>query len=190
MKTRQTLPVMIALVAVLAVAFSPMAQAVETNAVSDRLAADTANRPQVHFAGTTEGWAIIGGQAHVSEIVLDGNAVRTNNGVWKVTADAEITAADRHATLELKGNAADGKIRLHGTGTLDSGESFRIVLRGHYTPVFDEPGLFVMAFSTAKIHSVENDLRIPLIQSGIVKVEAVNPATTDYEKFVEEFTVQ
>ncbi len=190
MKTK-TIPTMIALVAVMAVAFSPMVQAVDSvsvNTVSDSLAIDTTDRAQVHFQGTTDGWAIIAGQAHVAEIVIDGYAVRGDNGVWKVTADAEITAADRHAKLELKGKAADGRIKLHGTGTLDSGESFRIILRGHYTPVFDEPGSFVMAFNFAKIHTVQNDLRMTLVQSGIVTVEAVNPSTNDYSKFVEDFT--
>ena len=191
MKTKQTIPTMIALVAIMSVVFSPMALAVDSvsaNAVSDRLVIDTTGRAQVHFEGTTQGWAIIGGQAHVAEIEIEGNAIRADNGVWKVTSEAEITAADRHAKVDLKGKASNGKISLHGTGTLDSGESFRIILRGHYTPVFDEQGSFVMAFSTAKIHSAENDLHIPLIQSGIVKVEAVDPTTVDYETFVKEFT--
>ena len=182
---------MIVLVAIMAVAFSPTALAadkVSVDAVQDRLAIDTTGKAQVHFQGTTEGWAIINGQAHVAEIEIDGNAVRNDNGVWKITSDAEITASDRHATLELKGKATNGKIKLHGTGTLDSGESFRIILRGHYTPVFDEQGTFVMAFSAAKIHSTENGIHIPLIQSGIINVEAVNPSTDDYNKFVEDFT--
>ena len=197
MKTK-TIPVMIALVAIMAIAFAPIIQAadsvspnsVSVNSVSDRLAIDTTDRAQVHFQGTTQGWAIIVGQAHVAEIEIDGYAVRDNNGVWKVTADVEITAPDRHAKLELKGKAADGRIKLHGTGTLNSGESFRIILRGHYMPVFDEPGSFVMAFNFAKIHTVQNDLRMTLIQNGIVTVEAVNPASNDYDVFVKEFTEQ
>ena len=44
------------------------------------------------------------------------------------------------------------------------------------------------AFSTAKIQFMENGLRMPLIQSGIVHVEAVDPSTDDYYKFLEEFT--
>lgn len=210
MKTKQTLPAMIALVAIMAVAFSPMALAVDANgnivttanvagvsadaSISTSVAADlppeTAVRPQVHFDGTTSGWAVIAGQAHEAKIALDGKAVRNDNGVWRVSSDAEISAADHHATLELKGKAINGKIKLHGTGTLDSGESFRIILRGHYTPVFDEQGTFVMAFTAAKIHTTNNGISIPLIQSGLVNVEAVDPSTDDYEKFVDEFTVQ
>lgn len=201
---------MIALVAIMAVAFSPMALAVDANgnivttanvagvsadaSISTSVAADlppeTAVRPQVHFDGTTSGWAVIAGQAHEAKIALDGKAVRNDNGVWRVSSDAEISAADHHATLELKGKAINGKIKLHGTGTLDSGESFRIILRGHYTPVFDEQGTFVMAFTAAKIHTTNNGISIPLIQSGLVNVEAVDPSTDDYEKFVDEFTVQ
>lgn len=200
---------MIALVAMMVVAFSPMALAIDANsniatttnvagvsadAISPNIVAerpiDTVVRPQVQFDGTTSGWAVIAGQAHEAKIAIDGKAVRNDNGVWRVTSDAEISAADRHAKLELKGKAINGKIKLHGTGTLDSGESFRIILRGHYTPVFEEPGTFVMAFTAAKIHSIENGLRIPLMQSGLINVEAVNPSTDDYEKFVDEFTVK
>ena len=192
MKSKQAMPTMIALVAIVAVALSPLALAEEevfVGTISD-IAPDTPERPQVHFQGGTDGWAIIGGQAHEAKIEIDGNAVRADNGVWKVKAEAEITAGDRHATLELKGKAVNGKIKLHGTGTLDSGESFRIILRGHYVPVYDEQGAFVMAFQMAKIHSMENNIHIPLIQSGIVNVEAVNPSTDDYSKFLEEFTKQ
>ena len=182
---------MIALVAIIAVAISPMALAVEevsVDAIQKIPAIDTSDRAQVQFRGGTDGWAIIGGQAHVAEIGISGNAVRADNGVWKIKSEAEITVPDRHATLELKGKAVNGKIKLYGTGTLDSGESFRIILRGHYAPVNDEQGAFVMAFSTAKIQFMENGLRMPLIQSGIVYVEAVDPSTDDYYKFLEEFT--
>jgi len=191
MKTKQMIPAMIALVALMVVTFSPMASAVDevsADAVQDRLAVDTTDKAQVHFQGTTKGWAIIDGQSHVAEIEIDGNAIRNNKGIWRVTSDAEITAVDIHATLELKGKAANGKIKLHGTGTLDSGESFRIFLRGHYAPIFEEQGTFVMAFNAAKIQSTENGIHIPLIQSGIVNVEAVNSSTDDYNKFVEDFT--
>jgi len=192
MKSKQAIPVMVALVAIMAVAISPMAQAIEEISVDviQKVPTDTPERAQVQFKGSTDGWAIINGQAHEAEIVISGKAVRADNGVWKVKAEAEITAGDRHATLELKGKAVNGKIKLHGTGTLDSGESFRIILRGHYTPIYDEQGSFVMAFKTAKIHSMENGINIPLIQSGIVNVEAVNPSTDDYNKFLEEFTRQ
>jgi len=191
MKSKQMIPTMIALAAIMGVAFSPMAQAVEEvsiDAIQKVPEIDTTDRAQVQFRGSTDGWAIIGGQAHVAEIGINGKAVRADSGVWKVTSEAEITTSDRHAKLELKGNAVNGKIKLHGTGTLDSGESFRIILRGHYTPVFNEQGAFVMAFSTAKIQFMDSGAKIPLIQSGIVNVEAVNPSTDDYNKFLEEFT--
>ena len=191
MKAKQTIPIMMALVAIIAVAISPMALAVEevsVDAIQEMPAKDTSDRAQVQFRGGTDGWAIIGGQAHTAEIGISGNAVRADNGVWKIKSEAEITVGDRHATLELKGKAVHGKIKLHGTGTLDSGESFRIILRGHYAPINDEQGAFVMAFNTAKIQFLENGLRMPLIQSGIVHVEAVDPSTNDYYKFLEEFT--
>lgn len=191
MKANQKIPTMIALVAIIAVAISPMALAADEasiDTIPDTVSRDTSDRAQVQFQGSTDGWAIINGQAHTSEIGIKGKAIRADNGVWKITSEAEITAADRHATLELKGKAANSKIKLHGTGTLDSGESFRMILRGHYVPVYDEQGTFVMSFSTAKIHLSENGMHIPLIQSGIVNVEAVNPSTDDYNKFLKEFT--
>ena len=191
MKPKQTIPTMIALVAIIAVAISPMALAVEevsVDAIQKIPAIDTSDRAQVQFRGGTDGWAIIGGQAHTAEIGIYGKAIRADNGVWKIKSEAEITVGDRHATLELKGKALHGKIKLHGTGSLDSGESYRIILRGHYVPVYGEQGEFVMAFKTAKIQFMDNGVRVPLIQSGIVHVEAVDPSTNDYHKFLEEFT--
>jgi hypothetical protein len=194
MKSKHAIPTMIALAAIMGVAFSPMVLAVEemsVDAVQNIPAVDTTDRsPEIQFRGGTDGWAIIGGQAHEAEIGINGNAVRADNGVWKVKSEGEISIGDRHAKLELKGKAVDGKIKLQGNGTLESGEAFRIILRGHYVPLFDEQGSFVMAFTTAKIHFMGNGVPIPLIQSGIVNVEAVNPTTDDYNKFLEEFTKQ
>jgi len=133
---------------------------------------------EVEFEGKTDGWAIIGGQAYVSEIKLTGNAVHQGNGIWKVTSDAKISVADRDASLDLKGKAVNGKLRLQGTGTLESGESFRIILRGDYAPISGQPGDFVLDFSAAKIQNMENGLRIPLIQDGIIHVKSV-PFLTD-----------
>ena len=75
----------------------------------------------------------------------------------------------------MKGKAVNGKLRLHGTGTLDSGDSFRIILRGHYAPIHDQPGDFVVDWSMAKIQNMENGLRIPLAQYGTIHVEPVIP---------------
>lgn len=135
-------------------------------------------QPEVKFEGATDGWAIIGGQAFASEIKLTGNAVHQGNGVWKVASDAKISVADRDATLDLKGKAVNGKLRLQGTGTLESGESFRIILRGSYAPISGHPGDFVLDFSTAQIQNMENGFRIPLIQDGVIQVKPV-PTSTD-----------
>ncbi len=130
---------------------------------------------EVKFRGGTDGWAIIGGQAYTSEIGLSGNAVHQGNGVWKVKSDAKIIVGDRHATLDLKGKAVNGKLRLHGTGTLDSGDSFRIILRGHYAPIHGQSGDFALDWSTAKIQNMENGVRIPLFQDGVIHVNPVIP---------------
>ena len=131
---------------------------------------------EVKFYGGTDGWAFIAGQAYDSKIGLDGNAVHHGNGVWKVKATADISVEGREATLDLKGKAVNGKLRLHGTGTLgEDGDSFRILLRGHYAPIHDQPGDFVVDWSMAKIQNMENGFRIPLSQNGIVHVEPVIP---------------
>ena len=153
---------------------------VTTDALSDVAVASPDRQAEVTFDGKTSGWAIVAGQAFPSSIVLDGKAVHQNNGVWKVKSTAEISVGDRHdIPLELKGKAVDGKLRLHGTGTLDGGDTFRIILRGHYAPVADSPGTFVLDFSTAKVQNMENGLRIPLFQHGLIDVEPVIPTVDD-----------
>ncbi|MCV0409801.1 hypothetical protein [Nitrosopumilus sp.] len=71
----------------------------------------------------------------------------------------------------MKGKAVDGKLRLHGTGTLDGGDPFRIILRGIYAPIYDQPGDFVLDWSVAKIQNMNNGIRIPLAQDGIIHVK-------------------
>ena len=136
---------------------------------------------EVVFNGTTNGWAIINGIAYPASISLDGNAIHQGNGVWKVASDAKISVGDKDATLELKGKAVNGKLRLHGTGTLDDGDSFRIILRGHYAPIFEQPGFFVVDFSMVKIQNMENGIKIPLVQDGEIHVEPVSPIGLDTE---------
>ena len=157
---------------------------VTTDVLSDVLSDVAVTSPdrqaEVNFNGKTSGWAIVAGQAFPSNIVLNGTAVHQNNGVWKVKSTAEISVGDRlNIPLELKGKAVDGKLRLHGTGTLDGGDTFRIILRGHYAPVADSPGTFVLDFSTAKVQNMENGLRIPLFQHGPINVESVIPTVDD-----------
>ena len=168
------------------------AQDVNTDVVTDVIP-DIVDAPdrraEVMFSGGTDGWAIIGGQAYVSYIEMNGNAVHQGRGVWKVNTVAEIGVDERHATLDLTGKAVHGKLRLHGTGTLDNGEPFRIFLRGHFAPVYDQPGDFVVAFGAAKVHNMQTGAKIPLIQDGIVHVEPVDPTTDDYEEFLKEFDV-
>ena len=154
--------------------------ALSADALSDVAVASPDRQAEVKFDGKTSGWAIVAGQAFPSSIVLDGKAVHQNNGVWKVKSTAEISVGDRHdIPLELKGKAVNGKLRLHGTGTLDGGDTFRIILRGHYAPVADSPGTFVLDFSTAKVQNMENGLRIPLFQHGPINVESVIPTVDD-----------
>lgn len=153
--------------------FIPTAVSSETtDTFSDVSIAFPDRQAELKFDGETNGWAIIAGQAFPSKIVLDGNAVHQNNGVWKVTSSAKITVGDRiDIPLELKGKAVDGKLRLHGTGSLNGDDTFRIILRGHYASVDDSPGEFVLDFSTAKVQNTDSGLRIPLFQHGTIDVK-------------------
>lgn len=149
-------------------------------------------RAEVMFSGMTDGWAIVGGQAYPASIEINGNAYRHGNGAWKVTSDAIVSIdGEIKAELDLKGKAVHGKLRLHGSGTLEgSDEPFRIFLRGHYAPIAAQSGDFVLAFGAAKVHNMETGARIPLIQSGIVTVEPVDPSTDDYDRFIADFDVK
>lgn len=153
---------------------------VTADALSDVAVASPDRQDEIKFDGKTSGWVIVAGQAFPSSITLDGKAVHQNNGVWKVKSTAEISIGDRlDIPLELKGKAVNGKLRLHGTGTLDGGDTFRIILRGHYAPVADSLGVFVLDFSTAKVQNMENGLRIPLFQHGLIDVESVIQTVDD-----------
>ena len=162
---------------------------VRTDTLLDVSPESTNRQSEVQFRGGTDGWAIIGGQAYTSEIGLSGNAVHQGNGVWKVTSEAKIVVGDRHAKLDLKGKAVNGKLRLHGTGTLDSGDSFRIILIGKYAPINGQSGDFVLDWAAAKIQNMQNGLRIPLFQDGIVHVEPVIPVVDEFDGSVTEFDV-
>ena len=162
--------------------FIPTTVSSETNdAFADVSMASPDRQAEVNFKGGSNGWAVIAGQAFPSNIdLLKGNAVHQNNGVWKITSSATITVGDRvDIPLELKGKAVDGKLRLHGTGSLNGDDTFRIILRGHYAPVNDSPGEFVLDFSTAKVQNMESGLRIPLFQHGLITVYPVISTVDD-----------
>lgn len=143
----------------------------KTDAFLDVSSESPVDKDVVQFRGGTNGWVIIGGLAYDSKIGMTGKAIHQGNGVWKVKSLANITIENRPATLELKGKAVDGKLRLHGTGTLDGGDPFRIILRGHYASIYDQPGDFVLDWSVAKIQNTDNGFRIPLAQDGVIHVE-------------------
>ena len=154
---------------------------VRTDALSAVSVESPDTRAEVEFDGITEGWAIISGVAYPASITLDGNAIHHGNGVWKVASDSTISVGERDVPLELKGKAVNGKLRLHGTGELDNGESFRLILRGNYAPIYDQPGQFVVDWSFAKIQNMENGFRLPLFINGEITVTPVVPVTDEIE---------
>ncbi|MGQ0794649.1 MAG: hypothetical protein ACT4N5_00490 [Nitrosopumilaceae archaeon] len=135
--------------------------------------------PEIQFRGKTTGWAIIGGQAFNSEINLSGVGNHIpNREHWEIKAEGEIIVADRIAKLELQGKAHHDKIALHGIGTLENGEQFRVSLKGFFAPIAqpndtdgDDRGDFALAFTHASVKYMDSGLRIPLMQVGKVYVE-------------------
>ena len=81
-------------------------------------------------------------------------------GVSSVTTDAlsdvSIASPDRQAKVKFDGKTSGWAIvavQAFPSGiVLDGGDTFRIILRGHYALVADSPGTFVLVFSTAKVY--------------------------------------
>ncbi len=121
------------------------------------------------FRGHTDGWAIVGGKAFESSIAFGGDAHHVGGGNWKIDSTGELTVADRHAKLDLTGFARGNVIHLQGSGSLDNGEAFRIVLRGHFAPT-DDRNVYAVAFTHASIQYMNSGLRVPLMQVGSVTI--------------------
>jgi hypothetical protein len=131
------------------------------------------------FRGHTDGWAIVGGKAFESSIEFGGDAYHVGGGNWKITSTGELTVGDRHAKLDLSGFARGNIIHLQGSGTLDNGEAFRIMLRGHFAPT-DERNVYAVAFTNAHIQYMDSGLRVPLMQVGSVTIiNTILPATVE-----------
>lgn len=129
---------------------------------------DTSNH--IKFRGHTSGWVIVGGYAIPSEIDLQGNALRGDDGIWKIKSEAKINVGNRNASLDLQGRAVDGHLRLHGTGTLEGGQEFRIILKGGYAPT-SISGEYALVFTNSYVEFADNGFRIPLFQSGKAYVD-------------------
>jgi len=131
------------------------------------------------FRGHTDGWAIVGGKAHMSSIAFGGDAHHIGGGNWKITSAGELTVGDRHAKLDLSGFARGNIIHLQGSGSLDNGEAFRILLRGHFAPT-DDRNVYAIAFTNAHIQYMSSGLRVPLMQVGSVTIiDTILPATVE-----------
>lgn len=133
---------------------------------------NTAKKIDLTFNGTTSGWAIVNNTAHPSSIKLSGEAYSLRAPLWKINATGTLQIADRDVALNLKGHAVNNMINLQGSGTLASGESVRIHLKGHFAPtgIDDE---FAVAFTNASVHYLQSGVRIPLMQVGSVHVVPV-----------------
>jgi len=125
--------------------------------------------PKVKFRGGTEGWAIVGGIALASEIHIEGTAVRGDDGAWKVDAEGNLKVDKRDVKLVLKGKAIDGHLILRGTGMLEGGQEFKIVLVGSYAPTLVE-GEYALGFRGAYVQFADNGFRVPMMQVGKVFV--------------------
>lgn len=136
---------------------------------------DVDRRPDLTFRGQTEGWAIVGGVAHKSSLSLAGDAHHIGGGNWKIKTDGDLVVADRNAELDLTGFARGNVIYLQGNGSLDNGETFRIILRGHFAPTTDD-NVYAVAFTNAGIHYTNNGIRVPLMLVGSITVIDTTPS--------------
>ena len=131
------------------------------------------------FRGHTDGWAIVGGTAHRSSIAFGGDAHHVGGGNWKIISTGELTVGERHAKLDLSGFARGNVIHLQGSGSLDNGDAFRIMLRGHFAPT-DDRNVYAIAFTNAHIQYMSSGLRVPLMQVGSVTIiDTILPATVE-----------
>jgi hypothetical protein len=131
------------------------------------------------FRGHTDGWAIVGGKAFESSIEFGGNAHHVGGGNWKISSTGEMMVGDRHAKLDLSGFARGNVIHLQGSGSLENGDAFRIMLRGHFAPT-DDRNVYAVAFTNAHIQYMDSGLRVPLMQVGSVTIiNTILPATVE-----------
>ena len=181
------LPVFVALAAITLVPLATSNVFAQTDEISD-VRPDIQRIPDLKFDGRTNGWAIVGSQAHETHLTLDGKAIYNNNGVWIVKSDSKLSIGDRDAKVELKGKVSDNKLRLNGTGELSDGTEFRIILRGHYAPITGSEGDFAVAFTTAIVHtaSVDNTISIPLALVGQVHTDPVKPIVVNPDDISQE----
>ena len=179
-KLIKLLPVFVAIVAITAIPLASNAFA-QTDEITD-VAPDIQRIPNLTFEGKTNGWALVNGQAHPAGLTLDGKAIfNEERGVWHVKSDSALSVGDRDAKVELKGKVTDNKLRLFGTGVLNDGTEFKIILRGHYAPIANSDGDFAVAFKTAIVSTTNTDesIRIPLALVGQVETEIIEPVVVD-----------
>lgn len=122
------------------------------------------------FKGQTEGWAVYNGEAHPANISMDGNAILQKDGYWKLESESKVDFGSGKADVFLKGTAKDGKIKLTGGGTSEDGIVLSLILRGHYAPIFEQPGQFALDWTFSKISVPQNGIKILLLQDGIISI--------------------
>ncbi|MFQ5440973.1 MAG: hypothetical protein ACE5DL_05865 [Nitrosopumilaceae archaeon] len=125
--------------------------------------------PEVKFRGGTHGWSLVGDIALVSEINIEGNATRGDDGIWQVDVVGKLKVEKRDVKLVLKGKANDGHLVLRGVGLLEGGQEFKIFLVGNYLPTLTE-GEYALGFKGAYVQFSDNGFRIPMMQVGKVSV--------------------
>ncbi|MDH3611488.1 MAG: hypothetical protein OEM79_06980 [Nitrosopumilus sp.] len=134
--------------------------------ISDRKPVDVLDtESKVQFRGGTNGWALVGGYALESEIHIEGTATRGDDGIWLVESVGKLDVEKREATLLLKGKAYDGHLILRGTGVLEGGQEFKVILVGTYFPT-QIKGEYALGFTGAYVGFGDTGFRIPLMQVG------------------------
>ena len=136
--------------------------------------------PDFVFEGQTEGWAFVENEAHKAFLSLEGDATfNSKNNVWKVKSNSELSIGETNAKIELKGKVKDSKLRLNGSGELEDGTPFRIILRGYFVPIENIEHDYVVAFKTVIISTTDERQRIPVALVGQVNIDAIEPLFVD-----------
>ena len=137
---------------------------------------DIQNMPDIVLNGEAQGWAIFNDQAHKAHLKLDGKGVIKEENKWKIKSDSIISIGEKNAIVGLKGKVIENKLRLNGSGELNDGSQFRIILRGHFAPIDDTNENFALVFKTAIISTTTDErIKIPMVLIGQVNAKPIEP---------------
>ena len=137
---------------------------------------DIQDMPYLVLNDKARGWALFNDEAHKAHLKLDGKGVIKEENKWKIKSDSIISIGEKKAIVGLKGKVIENKLRLNGSGELNDGSQFRIILRGHFAPIDDTNENFALVFKTAIISTtIDERIKIPMVLVGQVNTIPIKP---------------